>query len=497
MPSENASNLTQEEVEEGLQLRVAEAQTWPAKLPFDGLVDYDGESADLFAFVTNDIETRKARFDSKQWPPTKQGLKDLLHHLKLIGLKHGSEFTYDASKGWLTCYRSKPYKGTKLQDLEQFNEKGVLLQYRHKSYHHNRLRNCPDGQTCPRATHTSKDITGDKLCSCRLRLRIHSSKKAGDQSYIYISCKGDTLHKYHAKPAAELPIKAHNLTAEARQIVCAQQKAAVTEYIAAKAANGANSSAADFIQWLQTQAGNPEVNLHYTVLSYEMTPTNGDLVQGTISNPKGRRSKTNPLPNTKTVMRNLTYSNTIRSPVPGDNPVATSHNPSISADPITQREDLHSIVQPTNVANLSVDKLVEGNSMVSRDRNRSLFILAQQHKQRAKVLSHFSQSRPNEKATPTKDKMRKPTPLQIVSPPPMGPGGLAAMRQAVHAAAAPMIKQQLCRFTSTLTVTDQLTRTEFIHNQREAIEAKAIKAVCSKFVRAKAMPGGTSVWYSL
>ncbi|CAJ1964434.1 unnamed protein product [Cylindrotheca closterium] len=109
---------------------------------------------------------------------------------------------------------------------------------------------------------------------------------------------------------------------------------------------------------------------------------------------------------------------------------------------------------------------------------------------RAKVLSHFSQSRPNEKATPTKDKMRKPTPLQIVSPPPMGPGGLAAMRQAVHAAAAPMIKQQLCRFTSTLTVTDQLTRTEFIHNQREAIEAKAIKAVCSRFVRAKAMPGG-------
>ncbi|CAJ1964432.1 unnamed protein product [Cylindrotheca closterium] len=220
MPSENASNLTQEEVEEGLQLRVAEAQTWPAKLPFDGIVDYDGESADLFAFVTNDIETRKARFDSKQWPPTKQGLKDLLHHLKLIGLKHGSEFTYDASKGWLTCYRSKPYKGTKLQDLEQFNEKGVLLQYQHKSYHHDRLRNRPDGQTCPRATHTSKDITGDKLCSCRLRLGIHSSKKAGDQSHIYISCKGDNLHKYHAKPAAQLPIKAHNLTAEARQIVC-------------------------------------------------------------------------------------------------------------------------------------------------------------------------------------------------------------------------------------------------------------------------------------
>ncbi|CAJ1938798.1 unnamed protein product, partial [Cylindrotheca closterium] len=75
---------------------------------------------------------------------------------------------------------------------------------------------------------------------------------------------------------------AHNLTAEARQIVCAQQKAAVTgtqsrkmllelkhgyvsrsatpsvmitspEYIEAKAANGANSSAADFIQWLQTR----------------------------------------------------------------------------------------------------------------------------------------------------------------------------------------------------------------------------------------------------
>ncbi|CAJ1959941.1 unnamed protein product [Cylindrotheca closterium] len=152
------------------------------------------------------------------------------------------------------------------------------------------------------------------------------------------------------------------------------------EYIAAKASNGANSSAADLIQWLRTQAGNPEVNLHYTVLSYEMTPTNGDLVQGTISNPKGRRSKTNPLPNTKTVMRNLTYSNTIRS--------------------------------------------------------------------------------------------------------------LAATRQAVHAATAPMIKQQFGRFTSTLTVKDQLTRTEFIHNQREAIEAKAIKAVCSKFVRAKAMPGG-------
>ncbi|CAJ1940520.1 unnamed protein product [Cylindrotheca closterium] len=406
-------------------------------------------------------------FDSKQWPPTKQGLKDLLHHLKLIGLKHGSEFTYDASKGWLTCYRSKPYKGTKLQDLEQFNVKGVLLQYRHKSYHHDCLRNRPDGQTCPRATHTSKGITGDKLCSCRLRLRIHSSKKEGDQSYIYISCKGDTLHKYHAKPAAELPIKAHNLTAEARQIVCAQQKAAVTgtqfwkmllelkhgyvsrsatrsvmitspEYIAAKAADGANSSAADFIQWLQTQAGNPEVNLHYTVLSYEMTPTHGDLVQGTISNPKGRRSKTNPPPNTKTVMRNLTYSNTLQSPVPGDKPVATSYTPSISADTITQREDLHAIVQPTNVANLNVDKLVEGNSMVSRDRNRSLFILAQQHKQQAKVLSHFSQSRPNKKATPTKDKTRKPTPLPIVSPPPMGPGGLAAMRQAVHAAAAPM-----------------------------------------------------------
>ncbi|CAJ1940702.1 unnamed protein product, partial [Cylindrotheca closterium] len=362
---------------------------------------------------------------------------------------------------------SKPYKGTKLQDLEQFNEKGVLLQYRHKSYHHDRLRNRPDGQTCPRATHTPKDITGDKLCSCRLRLCIHSSKKAGDQSYIYISCKGDTLHKYHAKPTAELPIKAHNLTAEAQQIVCAQQKAAVTgtqsrktllelkhdyvsrsatrsvmitspEYIAAKAANGANLSAADFIQWLPTQAGNPEVNLHYTVLSYEMTPTNGDLVQGTISNPKGRRSKTNPPPNTKTVMRNLTYSNTLRSPVPGDKPVATSHTPSISADTITQREDLHAIVQPTNVANLSVVKLVEGNSMVSRDSNRSLFILAQQHKQQAKVLSHFSQSRPNEKATPTKDKTRKPTPLPI----------------------------------------------------REAIEAKAIKAVCSKFVRAKAMPGG-------
>ncbi|CAJ1943706.1 unnamed protein product [Cylindrotheca closterium] len=236
------------------------------------------------------------------------------------------------------------------------------------------------------------------------------------------------------------------------------------EYITAKAANGANSSAAYFIQWLRTQTGNPEVNLHYTVLSYEMTPTNGDLVQGTISNPKAE--------------------------VPGDNPVATSHTPSISADPITQREDLHSIVQPTNVAKLSVDKLVEGNSMVSRDRNRSLFILAQQHKQRAKVLSHFSQLRPNEKATPTKDKMRKPTPLQIVSPPPMGPGGLAATRQAVHAAAAPMMKQQFGRFTSTLTVMDQLTRTEFIHNQREAIEAKAIKAVCSKFVRAKAMPGG-------
>ncbi|CAJ1934799.1 unnamed protein product [Cylindrotheca closterium] len=262
------------------------------------------------------------------------------------------------------------------------------------------------------------------------------------------------------------------------------------EYIAAKAANGANSSAADFIQWLRTQAGNPEVNLHYTVLSYEMTPTNGDLVQGTISNPKGRRSKTNPLPNTKTVMRNLTYSNTIQSPVSGDKPVATSHTPSISADPITQREDLHAIVQPTNIANLSVDKLVEGNSMVSRDRNRSLFISAQEHKQRAKVLSLFSQSRPNENVTPTKDKMRKPTPIQIGSPPPMGPEGLAAMRQAVHATAAPMIKQQFGRFTSTLTIMDQLTRTEFIHNQREAIEAKAIKAVCSKFVRAKAMPGG-------
>ncbi|CAJ1944707.1 unnamed protein product [Cylindrotheca closterium] len=112
------------------------------------------------------------------------------------------------------------------------------------------------------------------------------------------------------------------------------------EYIPAKADNGANLSAADFIQWLQTQAGNPEVNLHYTFLSYEMTPTNGDLVQGTISNPKGRRSKTNPPPNTKTVMRNLTYSNTIQSPVPGDKPVATSHTPSISVDPITQREDL-------------------------------------------------------------------------------------------------------------------------------------------------------------
>ncbi|CAJ1944705.1 unnamed protein product [Cylindrotheca closterium] len=37
--------------------------------------------------------------------------QDLLHHLKLIGLKHGSEFTYDASKGWLTFIDQSHTKG--------------------------------------------------------------------------------------------------------------------------------------------------------------------------------------------------------------------------------------------------------------------------------------------------------------------------------------------------------------------------------------------------
>ncbi|CAJ1948111.1 unnamed protein product [Cylindrotheca closterium] len=404
MSLENASDLTQEELEEGLQIKVAEARTWCAKLPFDGLVDYDGESADLFSFVTNAIETRAAKFDPKQWPPTKKGLKDLLHHLKVIGLKHGSEFIYDVSKGWLACYRSKPYHGTKLQDSEQYNEKGVLLQYRHKSYPHDRLRNRPDGLTQPRATHTSKDTTGDKLCPCRLRLRIHKSKKASEPSYIYVSCTGSTVHRYHAKPAVELPIKAHTLTKVARQAVIAQQKAAVTG----------------------TQSRKMLLELKHGYVSIPACPR------------------------------------------------------------IPQQEDVHSIVHAKNVANLSVDKLAEGSFMVSRDRNRSLFLSAQQYKQRAKVLSQFSQSRTNKIAAAASGntnfdlEKRRPAVIPIVSPPLMGRGGLAARRTVIQAAAAPMIRQQFCHFTSTLTVDDQLTRTEFIHERLEAIEAKAIKAASLK-----------------
>ncbi|CAJ1933616.1 unnamed protein product [Cylindrotheca closterium] len=303
MPSQDPSTtlLTQEELQEDLQISVAAAQEWPAELLFTGLVGHENESLDLFSFVTNGMERTLSQFNPDHWPPNKEGQKKLLEHLQQLAMKHGTHFHLNSHAGTLRCSRTRK----------------------------------------ARATHTAKDTTGDKLCNCRLHLKISKNKE-----FIYLSCKGEKMHKHHPRPGA-LPAWANNLTDKQRHhlLVLAQQRAAVAnpqsrkimlelklgyisklayrtvlvtapDYIAAKAVAGANSSAAQFISWLRAQAGNPKSKLSYVVLSYALTTKNCNIVRDHIGNPKGRRSKSFPSPDPEMVMNNLAYIDKVVLPAP-------------------------------------------------------------------------------------------------------------------------------------------------------------------------------------
>ncbi|CAJ1943593.1 unnamed protein product [Cylindrotheca closterium] len=182
MASETTSKLPTQEKKQD------EGDPWEATLPFTGIVGREEESVDLFSCVTNFFEKRDTLFDRKQWPPTKAGLKKLLYHLQQIGLRHGSEFNVDISKGILVCNRFRKYRDKKYRDRKK-----------HKNNQDNDDRyDDQGGQTGARAIHTSKDLTGDKLCKCRFKLKIH--KQDQPDGFIYVSCRGNKCHSYHPKP---------------------------------------------------------------------------------------------------------------------------------------------------------------------------------------------------------------------------------------------------------------------------------------------------------
>ncbi|CAJ1939370.1 unnamed protein product [Cylindrotheca closterium] len=346
MSSEYSStiHLTQEELQQDVQISVSDAQEWTAEIPFIGLCDYDdNESVDLFLFITNGPKFTQAQFNPDHWPPTNA----------------------DSYNGTLRCARNRKY-ANKEKNKDEYDAQGVCFGPCHKSHHHDRKRNRVNGQTKPRATQTAKDTTGNCLCNCRLSLKF-----SRNEEFIYLACKGEKIHKYHPKAPGPLPLKANNLTDEQKQQLLAQQRAAVAnpqsrkillelkqgyisksayrtvmitapDYIAAKAVAGANSSAAEFIGWLRAQAANPETNLSYMVLSYALTSKNCCVVRRYIQNPKGWRSNSNPPSNPETVMNNLTYRDELLLPIEIQEPLASSRK-STPTPPIANEVDNQTI----------------------------------------------------------------------------------------------------------------------------------------------------------
>lgn len=118
--------------------------------------------------------------------PYKSRSEKLLYHLQQLGLRHGSEFNVDITKGILFCNRFRKYRDKKKNKNK--NKQDNNNQYDEYGR-----------QTVARAVHTSKDLTGDKLCKCRFKLKIH--KQDQPDGFIYVSCRGNKCHSYHPKPA--------------------------------------------------------------------------------------------------------------------------------------------------------------------------------------------------------------------------------------------------------------------------------------------------------
>ncbi|CAJ1941175.1 unnamed protein product [Cylindrotheca closterium] len=138
MSSEYSStvHLTQEELQQDVQMSVSDAEEWTAELPFIGLRDYDdNESVDLFSFITNGPEFTRAQFNPDHCPPTNAGRKKLLFHLQQLALKyHGTDFNVDSYNGTLRCARNRKY-AEKEKNKDEYDAQGVRVGLRHKSHH--------------------------------------------------------------------------------------------------------------------------------------------------------------------------------------------------------------------------------------------------------------------------------------------------------------------------------------------------------------------------
>ncbi len=180
-----------------------ERLTWKATLPFEGVIDMGG-TVDLFDFVGKKTVTKEpmVKFDPEKWQPTSEGMKALIKDIQACAILHGSNFRHNGS-GILICNHGVSYRNSFKKHPEsarEFDDTGVMKDYRGRRIHNDRLSNRKNGLHKRRASSTAKDITGLNLCKLQFTLKILSAGENNSGSCIYLCCTGNPFHTHHSKP---------------------------------------------------------------------------------------------------------------------------------------------------------------------------------------------------------------------------------------------------------------------------------------------------------
>ncbi len=220
-------------------------------------------------------------------------MKALIKDIQACAIHHGSYLNHNGC-GILICnhgIRYRNYYKKNQESAREFDDTGVMKDYRGKRIHNDRLANRKNGQRKRRASSTCKDVTGLSLCKLRLSLKISPAGGNNSCSFIYLCCTGNPFHTHHPQPGiGVLPMPRHLLGEETinlikgghasvighapmRKLVLETKSTylsksthravidCVPDFLKAGNESTGTSSASELMTWLRNKASDPEDKL--------------------------------------------------------------------------------------------------------------------------------------------------------------------------------------------------------------------------------------------
>ena len=206
------------------------------------------------------------------------------------------------------------------KENKSFDEDGVMVGIQRYHYHRDRSYCQVDGKTSNRGTCTMRPFESEETCKVSLRFGV----KEGPNGYIYLKqgC-GHNLHSFHPKPQkGDLHFQKRHFLSKSSQLIASGGRASMgngaLQYIVLEnqqelVSCGSiqrlqlDSTASQMVNWIRTNAADPNINLRYCFLS-----CTGINNSGYHRHPKGRPPQHGRIPIAQ-VEENMSFSDTLEN----------------------------------------------------------------------------------------------------------------------------------------------------------------------------------------